>query len=429
MLTAYAPLFRSACARRLVAASLLSRLSFSGIFFLPLVLLTQAATGSYAVSGSALAAHAACFAASAPLRGRIIDRHGARTALPPFVVVNAATIAALPPAAAAHAGWLLVVLAGVAGLSIPPMGAAMRLEWQRILGRGDERLSQAYAFEAAAQVSLFVVGPLSAGVAVAALRPPATLEISAVMAAIPGLAFALEAGAEPAPAKADCGRLGPIRLPGVRTLVLAAALADTGLGAVELTVTAFAQQHGESAAAGALLSVFAASSVLGGTFYGSRSWRSPPAFRLALLASIGAAALLPLALAHSLVALACLLIVAGLPSTAQWAASSLALDTVAPPGGAAEAYTWLSTANGAGFAIGGLMAGTAVELGGTAVAFASAAGLVAAAAIVLVARRHTLRAPAAPERSNRRLAHRTHSPTGRRRPDAPESALGSPTYP
>jgi predicted MFS family arabinose efflux permease len=390
MLTAYAPLFRSACARRLVAASLLSRLSFSGIFFLPLVLLARATTVSYAVSGFALAAHAACFAASAPLRGRIIDRHGARTALPPFVVLNAATIAALPPAAAAHAGWLLVALAGVAGLSIPPMGAAMRLEWQRILGRGDERLSQAYAFEAAAQVSLFVVGPLSAGVAVAALGAPATLEISAVMAAIAGLAFALEAGAEPALAKTDCGRLGPIRLPGVRTLVLAAALADTGLGAVELTVTAFAQQHGESAAAGALLSVFAASSVLGGTFYGSRSWRSPPAFRLALLASIGAAALLPLALANSLFALACLLVVAGLPSTAQWAASSLALDTVAPPGGAAEAYTWLSTANGAGFAIGAVIAGTAVEVAGTAAAFCSAAGLVAAAAIVLVTRRRTV---------------------------------------
>ena len=424
MLTAYAPLFRSACARRLVAASLLSRLSFSGIFILPLVLLAHAATGSYAVSGSALAAHAACFAASAPLRGRIIDRYGARAALPPFVVVNAATIAALPPAAGAGAGWLVVALAGLAGLSIPPMGAAMRLEWQRILGRGDERLSQAYAFEAASQVALFVVGPLSAGVAVAALGIGTTLEISALMAAIAGLAFTLEAGAEPAREKADCGRLGPIRVPGVFTLVLAAALADTGLGAVELTVTAFAQEHGQSGAAGALLSVFAASSVLGGTFYGSRSWRSPPAFRLAALATVGAAALLPLALAHSLFALACLLVLAGLPSTAQWAASSVALDTVAPPGGAAEAYTWLSTANGAGFAIGGLMAGTAVELAGTAAAFISAAGLVAAAAVVLLARRHTLRAPAAPKRLGRRVAHRTPSPTGRRRPDAPESALG-----
>ena len=396
MRTAYAPLFRSASARRLVAASLLSRLSFSGIFLLPLVLLAHAATGSYAVSGFALAAHAACFAVSGPPRGRIIDRHGARTALPPFVVVNAATIAALPPAAGARAGWLLVALAGLAGLSIPPVGAAMRLEWQRLLGRGDERLTQAYAFEAASQVALFVVGPLSAGVAVAALGIGATLEISAFMAAIAGLAFALEAGAEPPPDKAHCGRLGPIRLPGVFTLVLAAALVDTGLGAVELTVTAFAQQHGESGAAGALLSVFAASSVLGGTFYGSRSWRSAPASRLALLACVGAAALLPLALAHSLFALACLLVVAGLPTTAQWAASSHALDTVAPPGGAAEAYTWLSTANGAGFAIGGLMAGTAVELAGTAAAFVTAAGLVAAAAIVLIARRRTVPAPESP---------------------------------
>jgi predicted MFS family arabinose efflux permease len=214
VLGAYAPLFRAARARRLVAVSLLGRLAV-GMFDLALILLAQDATGSYALAGAAVGVFGAAIAVSAPLRGRVVDRRGARAALPPFVLVNAAAIAGLPLAAESGGDWLILLLAGAAGISVPPL--------------------------------------------------------------VPNVA-----------------------------------------------VTAFAQQRGEPGAAGALLALFAASSVVGGAVYGARSWSSPPARRLVLLVGGGAATMIPLALADSLLALALLVVVAGLPSTAQWATSSLA---------------------------------------------------------------------------------------------------------
>lgn len=105
----------------------------------------------------------------------------------------------------------------------------------------------------------------------------------------------------------------------------------------------------------------------------------------ALLTVFGALALLPLALADSLLVLGLLLLVAGAPFTAQWAARSLALDALAPPDSAAEAYNWLSTGNATGIALGGLLAGAAIELSGTSAAFLATAAVVALAAAVIIA--------------------------------------------
>ena len=70
------------------------------------------------------------------------DRRGSRAMLPPLVFVNAATIVALPVAGEAGQGSLIVALAVVSGLCVPPIVACMRLEWQRVLGHGDPRLAR-----------------------------------------------------------------------------------------------------------------------------------------------------------------------------------------------------------------------------------------------------------------------------------------------
>jgi hypothetical protein len=82
-----------------------------------------------------------------------------------------------------------------------------------------------------------------------------------------------------------------------------------------------------------------------------------------------------------------LLLLAGMPFTAQWAARSLALDGVTPAGRAAEAYNWLATANAAGVALGGVIAGVAIETAGVDAAFLAGAGATALAAGVVVAGR------------------------------------------
>jgi len=391
VLGAYRPLLADPAARRLVAASLTGRLSI-GVLDLPLVVAVERVSGSYAVAGAAVGAHAAGLALSAPLRGRLLDRRGTSAGMPPLVAVNVAALAALPLAAGAGSAVAMLVLAALAGASSPSFAAAMRVEWQRLLaGRdGPPLLERAYAFETSAQVSVFIAGGLVAALGLATVGARGTLLACAVLTAAGGAAFAALARAPGTPRRAGAPRRSPIAVPGVRTLVLATALADVGLGAIDVAVIAFADERGDAAVAGLLLALFAASAAASAIASGARAWRAPPPRRLVVVLAVLAAAVAALSLAASLAALAVLLAVAGAPSAAQWTTVSVALDAVAPPGAGAEAYNWLSTANATGFALGGLAAGVAVEAGGPATAFLAAASCIALAAGVVAARRTTL---------------------------------------
>jgi predicted MFS family arabinose efflux permease len=387
MLATYRPLFRSARARRLVATSLSARLAV-GIFGLPLVLTVRDATGSYAAAGVVSGAWSAGVAVGAPLRGRLVDRRGSRRALPPLAVVSAVALGALPLLAHTESVWVLGPVATLSGLAMPPFVASMRVEWQGLLGKGDPRLAQAYAFESAAQVAMFVIGPLIAAGGVALVGPGATLSATAALMLAGGLAFAFEAaverGAEPVHGRA------PIRIPGVLTLVLATLLADTALGVVDVTLIAFGDLRGAPEAGGVLIALFAAGSVLGGLGWGARSWRGSPSVQLAAITAAATVAMAPLALAGSVPVAAALVVIAGAPSAAQWAAASLALDRASGGSAGAEAYTWLSTANAVGIALGSVVAGALVEASGTPSAFLAGCAATALATVLLVARRSTI---------------------------------------
>jgi MFS family permease len=378
VLSAYRPLFARAEARRLVAASLLARAPVAAID-LPLILLARETSGSYAVAGLAVGVRAAAVAVTAPFRGRLVDRLGTRRIVPPLVAASALATGLMPAAGALEAAWLIVVLAGLEGGLAPALPAAMRLEWRRMLQDEAERLEQAYAFESSAQVGLYVIGPLAAGALLAAGGPSTALVVFAAVALVAGLTFGALARAGPHLSASPARGMGPIRLPAVRDLVVAIALADMALGVVDVAVAAFAQERGRPGVAGVLLAAFAASSIAGATLYGARRWRQPPERRLIALLALGAAASLPLALADSLLALGLLLVLAGAPSAAQFAVSSIAIDRAAPAGATAEAFNWLSTANATGVALGATLAGVLIEAAGTSAAFLSGAGALALA--------------------------------------------------
>jgi predicted MFS family arabinose efflux permease len=262
----------------------------------------------------------------------------------------------------------------------------MRLEWQRLLGSSDRRL--AYAFESSAQMAMFVVGPALAGAGIAAVGSRATLGACAVLLALGSCTFGAVAHAPP---RTSGSRLAsPIRLSGVLTLVLATAFADVALGALDVLITAFADRRGRPDLAGPMLALLAGSSAVGALAYGRRSWRVPVGLQLGAILAAASTATWLLALPASLPALALLLALAGVPSGAHWAATSLALDRASGGHGGAEAYTWLTTANAAGIAAGSVLAGAAVGQWGVATAFLLAATGPAAAATVVVLRRRTL---------------------------------------
>jgi predicted MFS family arabinose efflux permease len=381
VLGVYRRIFDPPEARRLVAASAAARLAI-GAYALPLLLAVQQATDSFATAGLAAGGFSAGVALAAPLRGRLVDRRGSRVALPAMALVSAAALGLVAILAETSPAAVLVAASAVAGAATPPLVASMRLEWQRLLGApGDDRLAAAYAFDPGLQTALFVVGPLLAAAGIATIGARATLGASAVVLLAGSLAFAAVSGSEPQPVSE--GERSPIRLPGVVTLVVATALADVSMGGVDVIVPAFAEERGRPELAGVLLALFAAGAVAGALVYGARRRPGGPATQLVVVAIAAAATCAVLAAPGDFLPLAPLLVIAGAPSAIQWAAASVALDRATGGHAGAEAFTWLSTANGIGIGVGTVVGGAAVERWGTAAAFLlSAIGPVLAAGAI-----------------------------------------------
>src|SRR5215218_7463791 len=215
-------------ARRLALASALGWLGF-GALGLAIVLTAGRATGSPSAAGLALAGFALGSGAVAPIRGRLVDRHGLRRALVP--------------------------LATLGGLTVPPLIASARVVWPQVVAV--EQLPPAYGVQALLGDLGGVAGPALAG-AVAALASPAGALIACALLPVAGaLLLAGLPWPEPAP---RARRGGALAGPGMRTLVLGDLLLYAGFGALEVALPAVAAREGAAATAAVPLAAFAAAS-------------------------------------------------------------------------------------------------------------------------------------------------------------------------
>ena len=124
--------------------------------------------------------------------------------------------------------------------------------------------------------------------------------------------------------KLEQRRIGALASPGLRTLLAVSGAFGLAFGTLEVTMPAFADEHGSAAAAGVLLSGAALGSMAGGLWYGARTWAADQSTLLVRFSILFALALLPLALADSMAAMFVLLLLAG-TFIAPWAATSYVL--------------------------------------------------------------------------------------------------------
>jgi predicted MFS family arabinose efflux permease len=309
------------------------------------------------------------------------------------VAAAALTAFALLPAGVPLAIILATTL--IAGAAMPPLGAATRTLLPGVMPDA-ARLRAAYALESSALEMTYVVGPLLlAGALATWSTAAATLACAALLLAgtTAFLATPPSRTWRPAPApQGGHGRLGALRSPGVRTLLVLLALIGTTFGAVEVGVPAAADHAGHRDAAGPLLSLWGAGSLLGGLLAMRLQRPSGPVARLTLAVALLAASHLLLAPASARpLLLGAVLLLAGLSIAPSFAAAFGLVDGLAPAGAVTEAFAWLTTGIGAGLAVGGALGGWAVEAhgAGAALALAGLAGLAAVA--VIATRRGTLR--------------------------------------
>ncbi len=398
-------------ARRLALSCAVAWLSFCG-YSLGVVLAVHAGTGSFAVAGIAVAAFAAGSGLIAPVRGRLIDRRGPAV-LRPLAAAHGLALGLVVVSCAAGTGAALpVASSAVAGISAPPLIATARALWTGVAGPG--LAGTAHALNAALADAAQIVSPALTGGLAALASPPFALGL---LAAGAGLAAILIAGSERAgdegdqrgrdprptdrgdqpgadhrpPARRRWGALGAS--PGLRTLVAGELLCGLWLGALEITVIAIAAARGSAGLAGVILSVSALGSIGASLWSGTRRGSATASTRYVAGTLVVAVALPLMLAAPSLTGITAILAVVGAGFGLLNVAVFELIDQVVGPDRAVEAFTWLTTWQGLGVAVGAAAAGQLANAHATS-ALLLAAAAPAVGALVAVIRRRTLIADA-----------------------------------
>jgi MFS family permease len=379
----YVALIRLKPARRLLYALAAATFSF-GMLSLTVLLTVERATGSYRTGGFAVAAFALAAGTSAPFRGRLIDRGGARIWLPAMASGYAVSLLTLD--VVAHTGgppWALVLLAGIAGFSAPPLFASARALWRYVVD--PEYLRRGYAMMSL----VYDVGQI-AGPVVASLLFLVSTWAGAIVCSGFGVAGALLSlpAREGARTPIEPHPMPRLReAPALAGLLAVSVIFGASQGVVQVAVPVAAARWSHPALAGPMLAAFAAGSVLGALWYGARRWQLPVLSRFLRAVLVFGVLLVPAAFADNAAELGAILFVAGLSFGPATVAIFEALDVIAP-GSGAEALTWVTSAEAAGSAGGSAAAGVLGTNSGVAAPFGFAsAAVISAAALAIVLRR------------------------------------------
>ena len=394
----YGALFRVPDLKAIAIASVIGRLPI-GIAGLAIMLMMQAATGSFADSGIATAGYIGGLAALAPLVGRRIDRHGPRGMLTLSMLIHPAAMAGLIVCALLHAPKpLLGLVAFVAGASYPPITVCMRTLLRQLL-QDDERLQAAYSLESVLIETIFIAGPMLVALFVAMAHPAAAVAFAALCAVL-GTWMFLRSPAmhrwklEP---PRHSSLLGPLTTPGFVPLLCVTLFYCAGFGLFEIGVTGYAAENGAPWLAGVMLGLASVGSASGALAYGSRTWSWPLKRQYVVaLACMGAGCVVLSLSAHGLV-FALVSVLAGLAMSPPLIMQSMLVARIARAEHATEAFTWSTTALLAGVGLGIAAGGAILESRPSSAVFLAAGMLALLACAIAAVLIRTQRAPSAQE--------------------------------
>lgn len=386
----YLAVLRLPGALQFSAASAVGRMPMS-MFGLGSLLLVASLTGRYGLAGAVAAAGSVGYAVCAPPIARLADRFGQRRVLLPTATIFSATTAAFVACVELAAPlWAILVTGCLSGASMPSLGSMVRARWSALLG-DTPALGTAYALESVVDEAIFVIGPALATLLATEVQPAAGVVTAAVLCALGTVALARLTGTEPPvmptrkPAAAARRRGDWLPAPGLLTLAPVFGFLGAMFASIDLSIVAFAQQHGHKPLAGFLLGTYALGSAIGGLWYGSRRWRAPLERRFAVTLFLTVAGVATFWSLPGLAPLDVVLVVAGLTISPTLIAGFGLIERQAPPRRRTEGMTWLSSAVSIGVAAGSAVTGHLVDAGGArwGFLFAAGSGTVAAAICLL----------------------------------------------
>ncbi len=344
------------------ASGLVARLPISMVS-LGIVVHVSTRSGSYSLAGSVAAAYMIANAAFAILQGRLADRLGQSRVLPWTILIFTVSLALL--SWAVEAGWRTPVphaFAVIAGATLPQIGSCVRARWSHI-APNKRQLHTAFALEAVADETVFMVGPTLVTLLATTLHPAAGLLTAAVAGLLGTLALSAQRATEPPATRADPsgGAKAPLGWVVLGPLLLSAFTMGVLFGGAEVATVAFADELGVKAAAGPLLAAWALGSLLSGFIIGTIQWKATTATRYRWGIFALAVSLLPLPFVGNLAVMAGILFLAGFAISPPLIASVAWVQETVPPARLTEGIAILSTGLYAGLAPGAAIVGVVVD--------------------------------------------------------------------
>jgi len=363
-----------------------------------IILVIRSHDRSLTLAGVVVGALSVAAGLARPLQGRFIDRHGARGLMAASGILHPSAYVAIVALADSHASGGLLIAAGVlAGVTLAPVSACMRVAWGAADRTGDR--TSAYSLVYLTQELSILAGPLLLAAVLTVANASAALLTIAAVTCVGTLGFTASLPSGPAANRAATVPIARgdrvLRARGMRALIAATALVGGVIGGLQVGVPTFASAHGAPAASGVLIALLSIGGIAGATIYGGRRWSRPPAGRLlALLAALSVAMVLSVA-APSLAVLGVALALAGLPLNPSLTTISLLVDTHVSAASATEAFGWLSTGIAGGTGAASAIAGAVSHPSEPRPAFVVAAVAAVAAMLLVASVRRTLATPAA----------------------------------
>jgi MFS family permease len=378
---------------RLFIASLASRFPAAamGVLF---VLQARDLDHSYAEGGAIAALFAVGMAVGAPTLGRLVDTRGQTVVLMVSASVCALALIGVAAMTPDQPVPLIAALAFVSGITQPPIAAAARAVWSKLLDTNG--MHAVLALEASLQEIAFMLGPILLVTLIAAGEPwRGLLGASAILVAC---TFVYALSPEPRAIKGtgprtDRRRGGAMAVPGVRTLFMLAVTLGFSFGAIEVGIAAFAEHEGHAAATGVLLACWGVGSLVAGLAVVRRGPAKHPVKEMVGLHFVLTAFNAVLVLAPGLLSLGALLIVAGAAIAPMFAVLYRLLAEVSPEDSITEAYSWEMTGITAGVALGVAVAGALASGPGARATFVAGAAATLVGATIGRLRSRTLTPP------------------------------------
>lgn len=345
----------------MVVAGLLGRFPLS-MLGLGVVLLISGITGSYGLAGAVSAAIPAAEAVAAPAVGTLSDRRGQRPVLFTMLLLHVVGVSALVTAVLLDApSWTFFPPAVLAGLALPPIGSFVRARWSRLVG-GTTQLNTAFSLESVFDEVVFVIGPMLATVLASMVWAPAGVITATVLAVTGGAWLATQGRTQPPPVGRTQRRgTSAMRVAGLWAVVLVFVAVGATFGTTEVSMVAFAQEHGSKARAGLLLGVFAVGSLISGLLYGTVQWVRSLAYRLVVALAGLAGGMGLVALAPNIPLMALAVFGAGFAIAPTIIAGMGLVQQLVSKDAQTEGFAWVSAGIGAGFAVGAFLAGHVID--------------------------------------------------------------------